>query len=127
MLAKNIIAAFVLAAVGMATPVEKRWGSGGGSRGGDTSTNCVCSTGQEPTWCSDATGILGLGVLDELCGRSPLKTFPRSFAAYQSQVSIRMFKSAATASTFSAPATVEAVPNGKYVVVPLLYSSLICF
>jgi hypothetical protein len=70
MLAKNIIVAFALAAVGMASPLEKRWGSGGGSSGG--STNCVCSTGQEPTLCSTASGILGLDILGELCGRSPI-------------------------------------------------------
>jgi hypothetical protein len=49
----------------MASPVANGGGNGG-------SSNCVCSTGQEPTLCSTAAGILGLDILGEVCGRSPI-------------------------------------------------------
>jgi len=83
MLLKNIVFAFALAAVGMGSPLEKRGGGGGGGHGGGgggtstTTTNCVCSGDQQATSCESAVGILGLGVLDDLCGRSPIGIIPR--------------------------------------------------
>ena len=82
MLLKNIVVAFALAAVGMGSPLEKRGGGGGGGGGGGSvrnggSTNCVCSAGQQPTWCTAAVGLLGLGVLDDLCGTLLIGIIPR--------------------------------------------------